>query len=57
MLQLPKNSFHDLPEGQVEEEAEDEEEEEEILFTVNYEEQKSHIEKVFCTGGHYLVIL
>ena len=31
--------------GQVEEK-----EEEEILFTVNYEEQKSYTEKVFCRG-------
>jgi len=43
----PQNSFHGLPEGQVEEEAEDEEE---ILFTVKYEEHKSYIEKVFCRG-------
>jgi len=38
----PQNSFHGLPEGQVEEEAEDEEKEE-ILFTLKYEEQKSYI--------------
>lgn len=50
LLELPHNSFHGLPGGQVEEE-------EDTLFTVNMR-SRSHIrQKVFCKGSLSSVIL